>query len=193
MEGEVILKILVVIPYRPADEELAMKAKQIHEIRAGIECEVIAFPDTDGLGWPGVHNKVVKEKEWDYYCYSCADYFPGRNYLKNAIEVLKEYKRGLLAFNDGKWHGKIATAGVITREFYGTVYPDGNLFWPIYKSHYADTELSIIAYFENQLIYDPEIVLIEVDYEKEDKLVDPKDQIIYKIREKEILAKYGKI
>ena len=56
------------------------------------------------------------------------------------------------------------------------------LFHPGYISHFGDTELTTIAYLRNMLIFDPSSLLIEVDYEKHRKGLNPADAALYKQR-----------
>lgn len=182
-------KVIVMIPYGKDQYELAKKAAKLHEIRAGIDCEVHIVEDEKRVMWVKMHNDFVKKlNDYDYYCYSCADYIPGSDYLKIAIESLEGTGKGLFCFNDGKWHGMIATVGVITKEYLKRNY-EGNLFNPVYHTHYADTELSQKAIEQGELVYDPEAVLMEADYEKEQKRVNIKDQM--KFRELNTTEKYG--
>lgn len=170
--------MIVVIPTRIEDMELAKKAAKVHEIRAGIPCEVHIVVDTKSEGWVAMHNRKFKAHTSPYYVYSCADYFPGRNWLRNALDMMRAYNLGLVGFNDGKWNGEIATVGLVRRSWITQIY-QGNLFCPDYKSHYADTEITCIAKNAKVYGYDPRIVLMEVDYDKEDKSVNLQDKKLF--------------
>lgn len=179
-------KIVVVIPYGPDQNELALKAAKVHKVRAGIDCEVFIFEDIERKGWVAMHNDLIKKLKFDYYLFSCADYFPSRNYLKSAFEWMIKCKKGLCAFNDGKWGGLIATVGLISKKYVDKLYGNGDLFHPGYVSHYADTELTAIAANDKQICYNPDAILMEVDYDKEDKKVRIRDRILFHERKKKL-------
>jgi len=159
--------IAVVIVHRKGSK-LAEKAKKIHEIRAGMDCKVYAIEDTNQEGWVQVMNKAFRELDFTHFVYSCDDYFPGRDYLKIAWNHMEKTGKRLVAFNDGKWHGHLATAGLVERRFVESIYKDG-LFYTEYKMSYGDTELTDWAIHLDQYTYCPDAVLMEVDYEKETK------------------------
>ena len=58
---------------------------------------------------------------------------------------------------------------MVRRSWIKSVYKN-SLFFDKYTSHAADNELTTIARATNEYIYNPNSVLIEVDYEKENKI-----------------------
>jgi len=160
--------IVIVIPYRKGSKELAEKVAKIHKSRAGMPCKIYIIEDVDAVGWVSLINKAFRELEFDYFVYSCDDYFPGRDYLKLAYDMMVKEKVGLVAFNDGKWHGRIATAALVSKEFAQSIYGDA-IFYTGYKQSYGDTELTEWAMNKKQFAYCPEAVLMEIDYLKESK------------------------
>jgi hypothetical protein len=56
------------------------------------------------------------------------------------------------------------------------------LFHPEYKSHFADTELSVIASKTEKLFYNPKAILLEVDYDKHLHGNNPEDEALYRKR-----------
>jgi hypothetical protein len=98
--------------------------------------------------------------------YTAEDAFPGMNWLKFAYEALETTGKSLLAFNDGKWFGRLAAFGMVRSAWAKTNYASGNLFFEGYKSHYADNELTDKANTAQQLCFTPNALLIEVDYQK---------------------------
>lgn len=170
--------IKVVIPTTEEDKEMATKNAALHKLRAGIECEVVVRIDKKKIGWVAMHNKEFKKGGFDFYVYSCADYYPGRNWLKKAISVMLKEDYGLVGFNDGKWDGAIATVGLVKKEWIDKIY-DGNLFYHGFKSHYADTEITAMAFADKTYGYCPHAVLIEVDYDKEKKCVNKQDRELF--------------
>ena len=176
-------KIVVLIPTRQTELDLALKAAQIQKERAGIHCEVKILVDSEQKGWVHSINRGFEENPgYDYYVYSCTDYFPGRRWLQIGMQTLIKDKKGLLAFNDGKWFGRIATAGIVSKEFIAKTYKD-KLLPDCYKNHYADTEISIVAEEMNELCYNPNAVLVEVDYDgKDTRPVNVKDRNLFNER-----------
>ena len=81
-------KILVVIPYIAEDKSMATRMAKLHKDLAGVECEVITAHDENKIGWVNMHNKNAMRNEFDFYCYSCADYEPGEDYLLLAIFII---------------------------------------------------------------------------------------------------------
>jgi len=128
-----------------------------------------------------VHNQEFRRLSNPYYLYSCADYFPGRNYLRIAWEAMQEHNAYLVGFNDGKWRGGIATVGLVRREWAEQNY-GGDLFFPGYKCHGADDELTNLAMRDGVYHYEPDAVLVEVDYEKDFKASNPADGKLYRDR-----------
>jgi len=173
----------VAIPISADREKEAEKVALIHLVRAGMPCEVILIIQQDGWsGWVALHNWAVKNLDFDYYCYSCGDYYPGKAYLKMAYEIAIQEGRKLIAFNDGKWGGYIATAGLVEKKWMEKNY-DGDLFYSGYKKHYADTELSMIAMEQDVMGYCPDAVLIEIDFEKDNHAyIDKLDQVLFHSR-----------
>jgi len=174
-------KVIVVIPTSMEDIDLAQKAALVHKIRAGMECEVHIAIDHDKEGWVAMHNKLFKATKNECYVYSCADYIPGRNYLVRAFRLLEGSDVGLVGFNDGKWDGQIATVGIVKRSWAKENY-EGDLFFPGYKYHYGDTELTNYAIVNEQYAYCPNAILMEIDYNKEVKQVNVQDRKKYNER-----------
>lgn len=161
------MKVVVVIPHTDECYELVEKVATLHKKRAGVECEVYTIEDTQRKGGFAIQNEMAKELEYDYYCYSWIDYYPAKNYLKYAIEAMHKAGKGMCVFNDGKWEGSNATAGILHKKLLKTNYESGDLFYPEYKQHFADPDLTHIVAKRNQLVYEPKAVLIEIDYDKD--------------------------
>jgi len=174
-------KIKVVIPVRPSDKELGDKAAWVHRARAGMDCHVEVVVDEKLEGWVKMHNKTFRASNNAFYVYSCADYFPGVDWLKIAFEMMQAKSYGLIGFNDGKWHGGIATVGLVRRSWAENNY-DGDLFFSEYHSHFADTEITILAKEDKAYGYNPDAVLIEIDYNKEGQNISLKDRMLFNKR-----------
>ena len=88
------------------------------------------------------------------------------NWLKIAHDELERTGKSLLAFNDGKWFGRLAGFGMVRGAWAKSNYASGNLFFEGYKSHYADNEITELGKRQHQLAFNPNALLIEVDYNK---------------------------
>lgn len=159
-------KTCIVMPC--TDMNLGTKASSILLQRSGALCTIIIVHDTKKIGFINISNIIFSKTNSDYFIYLAQDSFPSKNWLVKAIEKMNCTGKSLLAFNDGKWDGKLASFGMIRRKWINTIYKN-NIFYKKYKSHHADNELSIIAKIKDQYVYDPNIGLFEVDYYKETK------------------------
>lgn len=185
-------RVLVVIP--TTDRQMAERAADVMSKRAGVPCDIIIVEDKGRNGFTHTFNLTVyNETEYDYYVYAAQDALAGRNWLKYALEAMREKKGGVLAFNSGRWKGIMAQFGLISngfiKEFGFEWRPEGSKqghtkvpFCPAYKSHYADVELSLTAMQAKKYVYNPDAVLMEVDYDKESKSVDKEDKQLFKKR-----------
>lgn len=171
------IKVNVIMP--ATDMVKAMQTAKILKSRAGVECNVIVVEDRERQGFIKTFNQAVVDNKADFYVYVAQDASPGRDWLKLGLETIRSEKKGLLAFNDGKWQGKLASFGLISQEFINEHGYDGKPLNPSYKSHYADTELTLIAKENNQLAYNPNAVLMEVDPDKESKSVNTDDKKLF--------------
>jgi hypothetical protein len=106
---------------------------------------------------------ISRATNYKYVVYTAEDAFPGMNWLKIAYE--ERSGKGLLAFNDGKWFGKLAAFGMARSDWARENYSSRAFFFG-YKSHYADNEISIIASRSKNLVFNPNSLLIEIDYNK---------------------------
>lgn len=203
--------VLVVMPFtRPAE---ARRTAQLMSKRAGTDGLLLgvydeglpapakkggtAAADQDGAnggegeesgreraGFVALVNAAFRTSSSPWFCYVAQDAFPGRQWLSIALAAL-EKKGGVLAsFNDGKWHGHLAAFGLARRDWATKLY-DGDFFFPGYGRHYADVELTVLALQEQGLVYAPESVLVEVDWEKDGKAVSSDDKALYLKRAKE--------
>jgi len=172
-------EVLVIMP--TIDEEMAKKAAEVLRYRAGAPCDVIIAMDHERKGFIKTFNQTYLENPgYKYYMYVAQDAYAGRNWLLYALKEMDGKHKGMFIFNDGKWNGSLPSFGLMSKQFIDKVdYRDinGNLvpFCPEYKSHYVDTELGQIAKQMGVLYYDPESVVIEVDFKmKRDVNLDDK-------------------
>lgn len=169
--------IAVVIP--SINIERANMVVDVMQKRAGRDADYYVVEDIDRSGFMATMNDFVKNNEYDYYVYAAEDSFPGWMWLKRAYDKAVEKDAGLIAFNDGKNSGNLATFGMVERKWMESIY-GGDIFYSGYHSHYGDTELTVYAIRDNKLAYDPEACLVEVDYKKHG--VNIKDKELYNKR-----------
>ena len=171
---------VLVLPY--IDAELTNKLVKVLALRALHPGLLVLVNDDERLGFMKIANFVCAHSASRYFGYLAQDAFPGDGWLDAAIGTLDGSNAGLLAFNDGRFYGTLAIFGLARRAWLARLYHKF-LFFPGYNRHFGDTELSAIAIHQEQLIYNPGCLMIEVDYEKHTKGNDPDDAALYKQRE----------
>jgi len=147
------------------DKELGYKTAAILSSRAGTRGTVIIAIDDVRGGFMTTLNSVATK---------CDSRFPGRDWLKIALERIEREGAGLLAFNDGKWFGRIASFGMVRKTWVRKFYENAILN-PYYKAHKADNEITLLAKLDNRFVYEPNSTLIEVDYRKDAGGSNPED------------------
>lgn len=175
-------EVIFVMPY--LDRQLAARCADLMSQRAGAGGLLIAVQDEAREGFISVANRVFECTESRYFGYVAQDAFPGRQWLQIAIKTMQKQNASLLAFNDGKWQGSLAAFGMAERTWAHENY-DGKFFFPGYRSHYADVELTVLAISQRRYCYNPNAVLVEVDWNKDRSSVDIKDKALYHRRKSE--------
>lgn len=170
---------LVVMPF--IEPTLARRAATQLARRAGADGLLLAVYDDRRAGFIAIANRVFRTSTSASFAYLAQDAFGGRDWLARGQAALARDKGGLVAFNDGKWGGALAAFGLVDRSWAAGNY-GGELFHPGYRSHYADAELSVLALAQAKHRYDPECLLIEVDWDKEAKGVDEGDRALFRSR-----------
>jgi hypothetical protein len=196
---------IMVMPYTQIEE--AKRALALAAQRAGADIKglLIGAEDSLGLGFIKVVNLIFKHTQSPWFGYMAQDAFAGRLWMESALKALSfsstsrtsNYKYPpeeatpeqasrvgmgkFLGFNDGKWHGALAGFGLASRSWAEKNY-GGDFFQPSYKSHYADTELTLLALQEGVYVYEPSSLLVEVDWGKESSKVNPEDRALFKER-----------
>lgn len=155
--------IAVIMPC--TDTEQGQKTAEILHRRAGMDCKIIIVHDINRQGFIKTLNDTAARITAKYIVYLAQDAYPGRGWLKCAYDTLERTGKGLLAFNDGKWQGLIASFGMVRTSWVKTLY-GGPILYPGYKSHAADNELAVIARAQDMHEYNSECTLIEYDPEK---------------------------
>lgn len=164
---------LIVMPF--IESEMAWKAAQQLGQRAGADARLLCVHDIRKRGFIATANAVFRRSAAPYFGYLAQDSFGGRNWLKHGLDTLIEKQGGLLAFNDGKWGGALAAFGMVERLWALGNY-GGDLFCPEYKRHYADVELTLIGMQQRKLRFEPISLVVELDWQKEDRSVDEEDR-----------------
>jgi len=168
---------VIVMPYN--QPELARRAATLLASRSGVKDGVLlAIEDVEREGFITVVNRAFEATESTYFGYVAQDAFPGRQWLALAVSALRGRDKHLFAFNDGKWMGALAGFGLVSRAWAADNY-DGALFYPGYRRHYADCELTVLALAEHVFGYNANSVLVEVDWEKDKKGVNSSDRKLY--------------
>lgn len=167
---------LIVIPFITVDEA-RRSATQLAR-RAGAKGRLLCVYDVKRVGFIAVANEVFRRSSAPQFGYLAQDAFGSRNWLKHALPTLAENDGGLLAFNDGKWGGVMAAFGLVDRQWALGNY-GGDLFFPGYKAHYADVELTLIAMQQRKLRFEPISLVVEVDWDKDNRAVTEEDRLLY--------------
>lgn len=171
---------VMVMPY--TDQSMAERAADIMVSRAGVDdALVLAIQDIDRMGFVGTANEAFERTSSEYFGYVAQDAFPGRQWLSRALKALVSRDKSFLGFNDGKWMGVLASFGLAKRAWAMGNY-GGAFFYPGYRSHYADVELTVLAMSDGAYCYDPNSVLVEVDWGKDDAQVTAEDRACYRGR-----------
>lgn len=170
------VEVLMAMPY--TDEDAARRCAVMMAKRAGADGTILCIHDEQREGFVALVNRVFSSTCSKYFGYVAQDAFPGRRWLATALETLCGNNKGLLAFNDGKWMGLLASFGLASRQWVNNIY-GGPFFFPGYGRHYADVELSVLAMSSHSYCYDPNSVLVELDWDKDDTGVDPVDKALY--------------
>ncbi|MDA3896864.1 MAG: glycosyltransferase [Desulfobacteraceae bacterium] len=171
--------VAVIMPCTDAD--LGMETARILYRRAEVPCIVLVVIDSRRQGFIKTLNQTAARISTKYIVYLAQDAWPGRGWLKDACDTLDKTGKGLLAFNDGKWKGRIASFGMVRTSWVQSLYK-GRVLSPVYVSHAADNELTVIARALDMHVYNPDCTLVEVDPNKDGGGSNPKDRALFKKR-----------
>ncbi|MFW5329379.1 hypothetical protein [Hydrogenophaga sp. ZJX-1] len=171
----------VVVAIPSTNLELAVRSAKLMSRRAGTDGLILILEDVERSGFIATCNTAFKMSSGGYFVYAAQDAFAGRLWLKIAVHQIEKHRKNMLAFNDGKWHGLLASFGMVKREWAQANYK-GELFCPLYHSHFGDAELTVIAKQQDSLCFSPRSVLLEVDWEKDDRKVNRDDKNMFRRR-----------
>ena len=171
--GDSDCQVVAVMPY--LKRASARRAAELMVRRAGAPLMVLAIHDDLRAGPVAVWNSALRCIKSPLMIYCAEDAFAGRYWLRFALQAFQQQPgTGLLAFNDGKWFGQLAAFGLVRRSWLDPLY-GGLLFHPGYTQHYGDTELTLIARQQQVLAYHPHALLVEIDHDKDSRMVNPLD------------------
>lgn len=173
----------VVVAMPATDLPQAELAAQLMKRRAGADGTILIIHDSNRLGYIATCNQAFTQSRGSYFCYVAQDAFAGRLWLSVALNLMHKTGKNMLAFNDGKWHGLLASFGMVKRSWAQQNY-GGALFHHSYHSHFGDAELTLLARAHDQLCYAPRSVMVEVDWGKDDKLAHDGDRNVFRQRAK---------
>ena len=157
-------RISVIMPC--INREAGLRAAKLLRSRAGMEADFVVVVDSRREGFIRTLNVAARRTEAEYVVYLAEDAFPGEDWLATASSAMRDSGSKLLAFNCGKWHGRVAAFGMVNRSWAYSLYGDQILFEG-YKSHRADNEITVIARAMKVYVYCPAAVLIENDAKKD--------------------------
>ena len=170
------------------DKARASETVNLLKKRAGMEASYVIALDNNRDGFITVTNTVAESCTSRFIVYLAEDAFPGARWLWHAHQKMESEQLNLLAFNDGKWEGKIASFGMVRLSWSRDVYGSG-VFFSEYMGHRADKELTIIAKAQGCFGYSPEATLIEYDLQKpfrtrerDNPNFDPRDRDLFNAR-----------
>jgi glycosyltransferase involved in cell wall biosynthesis len=155
--------VAVVMP--SIDVAKALDTARLLVKRAGMATRIFVVEDTLRQGFIKTLNQAAARLDVRYVVYLAEDAFPGVDWLKLAYDQLEETGKGLLAFNCGKWRGRVAAFGMVRKVWVKSLY-GGPVLFSSYKAHRADNELTAIARAVDQFVYCPDAVLVELDARK---------------------------
>lgn len=171
----------VVVCMPATDPRQAERSAKLMARRGGTDGLILIVYDEHRQGFIKTANQTFQHSSGTHFAYVAQDAFAGRLWLRVGINMLEKTQKSMLGFNDGKWQGQLASFGMVRRDWAETHYA-GDLFCPEYHSHYGDAELTLLAKAKDQFCYAPRSVLIEVDWEKEDKLANDADKRLFRAR-----------
>jgi hypothetical protein len=170
--------VVIAIPW--TDPEKVMQTVGALTQRAGYPASFLLLEDDTRAGPTRLLNQCFVRTAGIIFGYLAQDVFPGRDWLSIALKAMKASKNpGLLAFNDGKWHGQLASFGLVNRQWVDTIYSRKGIFFRGYWQHYGDTELTLIAREQKRYVYDPHALMIEVDYKKDTASAHRADKALF--------------
>lgn len=145
--------------------EAGRRTARLLSERSGLPADFVVAVDTGRQGFIRTLNQAARRSSAEYIVYLAEDAWPGVDWLQIAHERIRRENKSLLAFNCGKWHGRVAAFGMVKKSWAYSLYGQ-DVLYEGYQSHRADNELTVIARAQDNFVYAPECVLIENDADK---------------------------
>lgn len=159
---------------------------------AGTPLRMVIVHDYVRQGFVKTLNAVAEKLDAEFVAYVAQDALAGKGWLRIALDKLTSEKKGLLAFNDGKFGGELAAFGLARTAFCARFYENNHILYNGYCAHRADDELTQLALLSGELAYSPDALLLEVDYRIQ-REVNTDDIRLYLEREKNFVAMTRKV
>lgn len=159
----------------------AKKSSALIASRSGAPGLLVCVYDQNHEGFISISNRVFQKTQSTWFGYTAQDAFSGRNWLDIALKAVAQKNAVLISFNDGKWTGELAAFGLAQRAWASNNY-GGTLFFPEYKQHFADVELTLLAQASGRYVYEPNSIMIEVDWAKDTKGTNQQDRQKFETR-----------
>ena len=159
---------------------------------AGISMRMIIVHDAIRQGFVKSLNRIASNIDSEFIAYVAQDALAGQHWLRIAHETLVHEKKSVLAFNDGRYNGDLATFGLVRKSFCEQFYGAGHIFFEGYKTHRADDELTLLAKLHHQIAFSPSALLVEADFRTQ-RLIDPDDIALFDTRKIQLIAQYKKV
>ena len=167
---------VMVMPY--IDETLALRCAKHACKRASASGLLLGVLDVERVGFIGVANQAFRATHGEWFGYMAQDAFAGRDWLAIALQSVHKLGAKFFGFNDGKWRGELASFGLASRQWAIKNY-GGDFFFSGYNKHFADAELTLLARQDKCYAYDPNSVLVELDWDKDNSGVSAEDRTLF--------------
>jgi hypothetical protein len=154
--------LAVVMP--SIDLHQAVQAARRMIALAGMPLCMVIVDDRVRQGFVKTLNDTAQRLNAEYLAYVAQDALAGKDWLKNAHEKITSENKSVCAFNDGIFFGGLAQFGLVRTSFTDEHYGGRRIFFPGYRTHRADEDLSHLAHALGQYTYAPNALLMEVHY-----------------------------
>jgi hypothetical protein len=158
---------------------------------SGISMRMIIIHDTIRQGYVKSLNLIASHINSEFVAYVAEDALAGKDWLRIAHQTLIKEKKSVLAFNDGKYLGDLATFGLVRKSFCEQFYGVGHIFFEGYKTHRADDELTLLAKLNGQYCFSPLALLVENDFRTQRPLNND-DVTLFNDRKMQLIDQYKK-
>jgi hypothetical protein len=157
---------------------------------AGIQMRMIIVHDTIRQGFVKSLNLIASHINSEFIAYVAQDALAGRDWLRIAHQKLIKEKKSVLAFNDGRYQGDLATFGLVRKSFCERFYGAGHIFFEGYKTHRADDELTLLAKLHGQFAFSPLALMVESDFRTQRPL-NTEDVALFNDRKIQLIDRYN--